>query len=146
MIINDVNIPIPIGINNNTIIKVDNEGNDGLYGGKNGDLLVTTIIKDNDNIYKRYGIRDIISNEEIPYYDAILGITKEVNTIHGKLLIDIPKGTQHNDMIKIKNYGIRVSQSQQGDAFINIKIKIPNDVSNEEYRLLSLIQSQISNK
>ena len=151
MIIKDIDINIPIGINSNTIIKVNNEGNDGLYGGKNGDLFVNIIIKDNDSsssssIYKRYGIIDIISNEEISYYDAILGTTKEVDTIHGKLLIDIPKGTQHNDMIKIKNYGIRVSQSQQGDAYINMKIKIPNEVSKEEYRLLSLIQSHILNK
>jgi DnaJ-class molecular chaperone len=119
-----------------------NDGNDGLYGGKNGNLLIKVNIKyDDDSKYQRKGSIDIISDEEIQYYDAILGINKEVDTIHGKLLINIPSGSQHGTQIKINNYGIRIPETKQGDAYINLKIKIPVNVSEEEMTLLTAIQS-----
>ena len=138
----DITINILPGIMNNTIITMYNDGNDGLYGGKNGNLLIKVNIKyDDDSKYQRKGSIDIISDEEIQYYDAILGINKEVDTIHGKLLINIPSGSQHGTQIKINNYGIRIPETKQGDAYINLKIKIPVNVSEEEMTLLTAIQS-----
>lgn len=136
LVIKEVLIEIPPGISENSLIKINGFGNSGVNGGENGNLLVTIkSIKCHPKFKKRGTTLDIISEEEIFYYDAILGIKKEVETIHGLMLIEIPKGFQHGEEIKIKDYGIRIPESK-GDAYIIVKVKIPTEISPKEKELI----------
>jgi len=136
LVINDVLIEIPPGISENSLIRINEAGNSGINGGNNGNLLVKIKSIKCHPKFKKRGNLDIISEEEIFYYDAILGIKKEVETIHGYIVIDIPSGVKHGEQIKIKDFGIRISELK-GDAYIIVKIKIPTDVSEKEKELIN---------
>ena len=87
--IKEVSIKIPAGIEPGTTLRVRDGGNAGKRGGRRGDLYVQLSVK-RDPKFSRDGA-DILSNEEISYFDAILGTTVKADTVDGKVDLKIPQ-------------------------------------------------------
>lgn len=91
--------------------------------------------------FKRRG-HDIITEEEISFPQAALGIVREVETIDGPVKIKIPGGTQSGTQIRLKSRGVRrVSGSGVGDHYIIVRVKIPNKLSREQKNLLEELEA-----
>lgn len=135
-----IKVNIPAGIDNGTTMRVSGKGMPSLYGSESGNLYLSVAIKPH-NRYKRNGL-NIISEEYINYIDAILGTKVQVDTIHGKIKLTVPHGTQPNDILKISGKGI-IQKSNKGDHLIFVKVRIPKQVSNEEEELLSKLKSMV---
>ena len=99
-----------------------------------------------DPKFKRDGI-DIYTDEEISYYDAILGVTVKVDTVDGKMEVKIPPGTQPEQKIRLRNKGaVKLGTEARGDAFVTVKVKIPQNVSGKEKELIEQIAKEAGSK
>jgi molecular chaperone DnaJ len=60
-----------------------------------------------------------------------------VDTLHGKVKMHVPKGTQTHSIFRLKGKGIpHMHGYGQGDQHVRVIVKTPTKVTNEQKRLL----------
>jgi len=129
-----VKVKIPAGVDNDSTIRVTGKGEAGVYGGPSGDLYVHIKVKPSKN-FVRNGY-DVHSEVHIHLLQAVLGDEVEVETIHEKVKIKIPAGTQSGKIFRLKEHGIeRLRGGGVGDHFIKIVVDIPTKTSRKEREL-----------
>lgn len=84
--------------------------------------------------YKRVG-NDIYTSTTITFKDAILGCKKEIKSLTKTVNLTIPPGTQPNTQMRLKGLGLAVNDIA-GDLFVNIKVTIPENISDKQKDLL----------
>ncbi len=134
------NIKIPAGIKNGSKIRLAGEGNEGKFGGSNGDLLITVNIKESP-IYKTDGL-NILKNISITPFEAVLGANIKIETLQGNVSLKISPYTQNGQKIRLSGCGISQNNSV-GDMIVTVEIKIPKNLSEEELKLYKRL-SEIS--
>jgi len=130
-----VRITIPAGVENGQKIKLPGYGAPGIRGGAPGDLYITFKISD-DARFKRKG-NDIYIQEEINLYTAILGGEKIIETLSGKVKINIPPETQPDSTLRLKGKGFPVYKKENafGDLYIKWQVKLPTRLNAEQKEL-----------
>lgn len=78
---------------------------------------------------------DIFTEISLGVPQAVLGDTIDVNTIHGKVKLKIPPGTQPGSLIRIKDQGVPTLRGKTGDHYIRVKVVIPKNVTGKEKEL-----------
>ena len=137
-------INIPPGVDTGTKLRVSGEGNAGLKGGPSGDLYVFIKVKKDPKL-RRDGI-NIYSEISISYLQAILGDTVAIETVDGKVELNIPGGTQPNSTLTLENKGVpRLGNPvARGNQEVLIKVKLPTRINEEERNLLEKLASHYS--
>lgn len=130
-----ITIKIPHGVEHGSKMRIAHEGNAGLNGGQAGDLYVVIHTKPSSE-FNRHGF-DIYTELTITTPQAVLGDEIIINTIHGEAALKIPSGTQNDDRLTLKGYGVPYlgSESQKGNHYINIKVSVPKKLSSKEENL-----------
>ena len=139
-------INIPPGVDTGTKLRVSGEGNAGVKGGPSGDLYVFLKVK-SDSKLRREGI-NIFSEVSISYLQAILGDTIGIDTVDGRVDLNIPGGTQPNSTLTLENKGVpRLGNPvARGNHDVLIKVKLPVRINEEERKLLEKLASHYSSK
>lgn len=78
---------------------------------------------------------DIFTESSLSIPQVVLGATIEVKTIHGKVKVKIPPGTQPGSLVRIRNKGVLTLKGSTGDHYVRIKIDIPKNLSSAEKQL-----------
>lgn len=129
-----VKVRIPAGVDNDSTIRISGKGQSGVFGGPAGDLYVHIAVKPSKK-FLRNGY-DIHSEEHIHLLKAILGAEIEIETIHGKLGLRIPAGTQSEKVFKLKEYGVeKLRGPGKGDHYVKIVVDIPTKLNRREKEL-----------
>ena len=127
-----VSINIPAGVTEGVQLKVGGKGNDA--PGKNsisGDLLVLVEEVAHDNL-KREGT-NIHYDLYINFSEAVLGISKEVETVTGKVKIKIEPGTQSGKILRLKGKGLpSIERYGTGDFLIHVNVWTPQELNKEQ--------------
>lgn len=128
-------INIPAGVDEGTRLRISSEGEGGYRGGPPGDLFVEIRLKA-DERYERKG-SDLYTELKVPYPLLILGGTMDVETLESKEKLEIPKGTQPNELIKLSGHGLpSLRGSRRGNLIFLIQPEIPQKLSKDEEKLL----------
>lgn len=114
---NKIEIKWPKGITNGKKIKIN-----GDKFGINGDIFVKMHIQDKDA--KLDGI-DIIKDIEVSPWEAYFGTKKTIETLYGKIKVNIPEKIDSDKKIKIKGKGFKDRKENIGDLYLQVKIKNP---------------------
>ncbi len=124
-------IKLPKNVTEGQKIKLKGKGRSDSYGRK-GDMYLVVHIKD-----KNYEIdgTTLTKEVEITPYEAVLGTTKEIETLHGKISIKIPKMVSSGQSLRLKELGLPDKNGKLGDLKAKMKIVIPKDLSDEEVKL-----------
>lgn len=131
----DMEINIPAGINEGQQIRIRGKGEHGINGGENGDLYLE-IVAIPHPFFKRDG-NDIHIDIPISFVDATLGRKIDVPTVYGECEVEIPAGTQPNQILRLKGRGIKdMRKGTPGDQYIHIQIKTPSKLTKEQKKLL----------
>lgn len=130
-----ITIKIPKGIDNGVKMRVSGGGDAGKNGGPQGDLYVVIFVKEHD-VFKRDG-SSIYIEQPISVAQAVLGDKITIPTIEDEVTLDLPKGTQHGQVLKVRGQGMPYlnNASQRGDMFVKIDVVMPKDISSEEQKL-----------
>lgn len=128
-------INIPRGISHGATIKYSGQGDNSQKSLPPGDLYVVI------NIQVPSGWRvaepHLVVQKEITCFEAILGCKKPLDTIEGKTLeMQIPPGVQPGTKLAIRGHGL-YSNNQRGDIIVDLQIKIPTDLSEQQKTLLT---------
>jgi len=134
-------LKIKPGIENDQILKISKKGYPSRYPeGEPGDLILRVFVKE-DSRFKRKG-NDLFAEIYVDIYKVLLGGKVIVETPKGNIKINIPKGIPWGKTLRIKGMGMPIYSTQKkGDFYVKIKYKIPKNLSEEEIRLLTQLQS-----
>ena len=130
-----VKVKLPKGVEEGKKVRLKGEGKTDAYGRK-GDLYLVVHFKDSEYTFDG---DSITKDVEITPPDAVLGCTKDINTLHGKINIKIPAGVSSGQSLRLKQLGLPKS-SGYGDLNAKIKIVIPKNQSKEVVDLYKKIR------
>lgn len=133
----NIRITVPAGIENGQNIKITGHGGKGTNGGPNGDLFITFTVE-NDPKFRRSG-NDLHIKEELDLYTAILGGELVVETLSGKVKLNVKPETQNGNVVRLKGKGYPVykKEGQFGDLYVTFDIKIPTNLTERQKELFS---------
>jgi len=119
-----VKVKIPPGVKSGARLRVPGKGQSGMGG--RGDLHIIVNVKEDPNFEIKEG--KLYTTFEIPLLTALFGGTAQVRTPDGVVKIKIPRGTQCDQVFKIKGKGIG------GDPlYARVRVNIPKNVKEDEY-------------
>ncbi|ADX68568.1 molecular chaperone DnaJ [Weeksella virosa] len=126
-----LDIKIPAGARDGIQLQVRGKGNDAPFDGIPGDLIVVIEEIEHDKL-KRDG-NNLHYDLYISIPDAILGGSKEVPTVNGKVKIKIDKGTQSGKVLRLKGQGLPdVNGYGKGDLFVHVNLWTPEKITKEQ--------------
>ena len=135
-----ITVTIPAGIDTGDRLRVSGKGNAGSNGGPNGDLYLEFVVAEH-SFFKRDG-DDIYLELPLTITEAILGCKKEVPTVQGTIITEIPAGTQNGDKFKFRGKGIDDEKSgRKGDAYGIINVIIPTKLDHAQKKLFKELAS-----
>lgn len=137
-------IEIPLGIKNNDRIRIIGHGKTGINGGKNGDLFVVVKIQDENNLFLEGN--DIRTNVNVYPWEAALGTSLKFKVLNEEMNLKIPAGTQGGKRFEVKNKGYHDSFGGRGNLLIDINIKMPDMMTDEELELYRKLEKIKGNK
>jgi curved DNA-binding protein len=133
----NIRITIPAGIEDGQKIKLKGYGGPGINGGPNGDLYITFNIINNTR-FKRTG-NDLHTTVDLNLYTAVLGGDVTVDTLDGKVKLQVKPFTQNNTTIRLKGKGYPVYKQEGhfGDLYITWQVKLPTHLTEKEKQLFT---------
>ncbi|MFD1016000.1 molecular chaperone DnaJ [Winogradskyella rapida] len=126
-----VTVKIPAGVVDGMQLKVTGKGNDAPGNGIAGDLLVAiqeeehpTLKREGDNLhYDMY----------VSLPDAVLGNSKEIDTVTGKVRIKIEPGVQSGKILRLRGKGIpSINGYGGGDLLVHVNVWTPKTLNKKQ--------------
>ena len=126
-----VSIKIPPGVVDGMQLKVSGKGNGAPGNGISGDLLVAiteedhpTLQREGDNLhYDLY----------VSFPDAVLGTSKEIDAVTGKVRIKIEAGVQSGKILRLRGKGIpSINGYGKGDLLVHVNVWTPKTLDKKQ--------------
>lgn len=131
-------VRVPRGVDNGDQLRMSGKASVGSNGGPRGDVYIEFSIKEHP-IYQRDG-SDIYVKVPITITEAILGAKKEINTIQGKVKLEIEPGTQNGDKVKLRGKGIDDEKlGKKGDTYVIYNVIIPTKLDKDQKKLIKYL-------
>jgi molecular chaperone DnaJ len=131
-----VHLKIPAGVETGSRLRLRGEGEDGEYGGHEGDLYVFIHAEAHEFFERRDN--NIYCQIPISFVQATLGATIDVPTLNGTEKLKIARGTQNGAIFRLKGKGIpNLRGYGRGDQIIETVVKIPVNLNKKQEKLLS---------
>jgi molecular chaperone DnaJ len=128
-------VKVPPGVDDDTQIRLSNEGAPGADGGPPGNLYVVLHVKKHE-FFQRRG-DDILLELEINIAQAALGDEIAVPTVDGEEKLSIPAGTQSGAVFRMRAHGVpHLRRSGRGDQLIVTHVVVPKKLSIEQRELM----------
>ncbi|MET1260087.1 molecular chaperone DnaJ [Flagellimonas sp. DF-77] len=126
-----VSIKIPSGVEEGMQLKVSGKGNGAPGDGIPGDLLVAietleheTLKREGDNLH--YDLYISLS-------EAVLGSSREIDTVGGKVRIKLEAGIQSGKILRLRGKGISsLNGYGSGDLLVHVNVWTPKELSREQ--------------
>ena len=132
-----VDIDIPKGVSSNMVLTMQGYGNH-VRDGIPGDLQI--VIDEVREFYFKRDNNNLIVEKEISIIDAIIGSNVNVKTPHGDISVTIQPGTEHGSSLRIRGKGVPDLNYGLGDLIVNIKLKVPKNISLDDKYLLEKLK------
>ena len=141
-----IRVKVPAGVDYGQSVRVRNEGNAGVNGGPNGDVLVEIHIKRHP-IFQRNGM-DVFCEVPISFTQAALGGQIQVPTLDGKVSFDIPEGTQTGKEFMLHEKGIPdvSNPKRRGRHRFTVVVETPTKLTKEQRELLMKLDETMDQK
>lgn len=136
----EISIKIPAGIQNGEVIRMTGRG-EAVSGGQSGDLYIKLHVRP-DRFIKRNG-NDLVRDLSIKLTDALLGATYQIDTLDGRMDVNIPVGVKQGELLRIKNKGVPLNRgNSRGDFLVKIDIALPQKLSKKAQKLVEELRDE----
>ena len=130
-----LSVDVPAGIRSGQTLRMNGEGAPGDQGTPNGDLLIEVEVKTHPD-FERDG-DDLHTQKAISFPQAVFGDTVQVETIDGRVEVDVPAGTQSGETLRLREEGIPHLRGRgQGDLYIHLQVVTPEDLNQKQKEAL----------
>ena len=129
-------VRIPAGVDDDQSVALRGQGDAGLNGGPNGDVIVLLNVKP-DPMFQRDGY-DVYVNVPITFKQAVLGDEVVVPTVDGKVEYTVPEGTQSGTTFRLRGKGIQYLNGRgRGDMYVKCSVEIPKKLNKAQKEALN---------
>ncbi|MBR9846159.1 MAG: molecular chaperone DnaJ [Algicola sp.] len=126
-----VSVKIPAGVVDGMQLKVTGKGNEAPGNGISGDLLVVIEEKEHETL-KREG-DNLHYDLYISLPDAVLGTSKEIDTVTGKVRIKVEAGVQSGKILRLRGKGIpSINGYGTGDLLVHVNVWTPKTLNKQQ--------------
>jgi molecular chaperone DnaJ len=134
-------VTIPAGVDRDVRVRLAGEGEPGQHGGPPGDCYCVIEIEDHPFL-TRDG-RDLHCEVPITFSQAALGATIEVPTLDGPKPLQVARGTQAGDVVRVRGLGMpEVRGRGIGDLHVHVHVEVPKSLSPKAEQLLRELASE----
>ncbi len=142
----NVAIKIPPGVTDGVQLKVSGKGNDAPgNNGIAGDLLVV-IEEDEHGSLKREG-NNLHYDMYVNFSEAVLGASKEIDTLTGKVRLKIDAGVQSGKILRLRGKGLpSLDGYGKGDLLVHINVWTPKELSKEQQQFFEKMKEDTNFK
>jgi len=128
-------VTIPAGVDSDVRVRLAGEGEPGGNGGPPGDCYCVIEIEEHPFL-TRDG-RDLHCEVPITFSQAALGATVDVPTLDGAKPLQIARGIQPGDVIRVRGLGMpEVRGRGIGDLHVHVHVEVPKTLSPKAEALL----------
>jgi molecular chaperone DnaJ len=128
-------VKVPAGVEQDTRIRYQGEGEAGKFAGPAGDLYVVLNVKAH-KFFERDG-DDLHCVMPISFPQAALGTELEIQTLEGPATIKVPEGTQSGREFKLRGKGVpHLNSHGKGDLIVSIRVQTPTKLNKAQKDLL----------
>jgi DnaJ-class molecular chaperone len=123
-------VRIPAGVRTGSKVRVAGAGPNGL------DLYLIIEVQE-DKRFERRG-NDLHTTATVNVFTAVLGGEAEVETLSGKIKLNVPEGTQPEQVFRLAGRGMPSvkNANEKGDLYVRLKVQIPKYLSPKQRELL----------
>ena len=135
-----VSIKIPAGVEEGMQLKVSGKGNEAFGNGIAGDLIVLIEELEHDKFIRDGG--HLHFDLYISLSEAVLGCSKEVQLVEGKVRIKLESGIQSGKTLRLRGKGLPVLNSySNGDLLVHINVWTPQVLNREQKQFFQKMES-----
>lgn len=137
----NIRLTIPAGVENGQTIRIKGYGGPGIQGGPKGDLYITFNII-NDTSFKREK-ENLYKSVSLDLYTALLGGEIEVETLDGRVKLQVKPETQSGTKVRLRGKGFPKykKEGQYGDLFLTYEVILPKNLTSEERELFNQLKT-----
>ncbi len=123
-------VRIPAGVRSGSKVRVAGAGPNGM------DLYLIVDVPE-DKRFERRG-DDLHATATVSVFTAILGGDADVETFEGKIKLNIPAGTQPEQVFRLAGRGMPnlKTPTAKGDMYIRVKVQVPKYLNAKQRELL----------
>ncbi|MBP0617066.1 DnaJ C-terminal domain-containing protein [Jiella mangrovi] len=116
-------IRLPLGVEDGQTIRLRGQGQPAPAGGEPGDAMITIRLAPHPR-FKVEG-RDLRLSVSVPLRTAVLGGRVEVETLDGRVALNVPAWTNSGKTFRFKGKGLTTKTGGRGDLFVKAEIVLP---------------------
>ena len=135
-----VQVKIPQGLRDGSVIRLAGKGEKGTGSGKDGDLMLRIKVLP-DSRFSLDGF-DLITTVPISPWEAALGAKVTVSTVAGMINLTIPEGCQSGRKLRVNGKGLSKKRGGAGDLIVVVEIQVPESLSVEEQKLFRELEKK----
>jgi molecular chaperone DnaJ len=130
----NIDVTFPAGLDNDSQMRVRNEGEIGPGGP--GDLYLFIRVKEHAQ-FKRVK-NDLEMDQLVSFTKAALGAEITVPTLSGPVTMKLPAGTESGKVFRVKGKGMPDVHGSDGvgDLYVRVMVDVPKKLSADQRRLL----------
>jgi len=123
-------VRIPAGVRTGSKVRVAGAGPNGL------DLYLIVDVGEDKRFERRSN--DLHTTATVNVFTAILGGDADVETLDGKIKLNVPAGTQPDQVFRLAGRGMPHVRNtkEKGDLYVKLKVQIPRYLSSKQRELL----------
>ena len=129
-----IEVNIPAGVRDGSIVRLAGQGGAGANGSPPGDLYLHINLQPNPTFAIK-GENDLEIELPVAPWEAVLGTNIEVPTIDGRVQLKVPPGAQAGQRMRLRGQGLNKRTGGRGDEYVRLKIVLPKSVGDEEKKL-----------
>jgi DnaJ-class molecular chaperone len=135
-----LDINIPAGLRQGSVVRLAGQGDAGTEGGSPGDLYLHVRLQP----HPRFSVSgdDIVVELLVTPWEAALGAKVSVPTLDGNVEMTIPAGAQGGQRLRLRGQGLQRRGDGRGDQYVRLKIVNPRTLTDTERDLYRQLATQ----
>ncbi len=123
------------------LLRIRGKGQAGSKTEYNGDLLVKLKVMPHF-AYRRDG-DNLLLNQHVSLYDAVLGGEATIPTMTGKVKMKIEPGTQNGKILRLRGKGMPVygADGKFGDLLVTLLVEVPQNLTEKQIDLFEQLRT-----
>lgn len=135
----EIKVKIPAGIDNGEMIRLSG-GGEAISGGQSGDLYIKIYVKKHP-IFRKEDV-NLVMDLPVKLTDALLGSEVSIKTLDGEILLKVPEGLKHGEILKIKGKGVPYEKGYRGDILIKTSVVMPTKLSKSAKKAIQDLKNE----
>ena len=134
-------VTIPPGVRDGSVIRLAGQGEPGASGGPPGDLLLRVRLRPH-RLFDITGDNDVQVELPVAPWEAALGARVSVPTLEGPVEMTVPAGAQAGQRLRLRGQGLNRRGGGRGDQYARLKIVNPPRLSDAERELFEKLRDE----